>query len=570
LQQRQAEPVTGADALRGTSGPHEVRVLHGQRVAMRDGVACSADVYLPRGLAGPLPTIYQWTPYESTRDRFVGWGIWFASRGYAAVVQDVRGRYESGGEFVAYHRDGEDAYDSLDWAAGEPWCDGNIGTWGRSYGAIVQWQLAPLGHPALRCLAPHVIMDDYFADCHYVGGAFQLALSLGAALIWSTTIGLVTGENAADTVLHPRVFRHLPLVDLDREAIGREIPFWREWLEHATDDDYWRVLRHRAEDLTVPLFQQCGWYDAYAGATMRTFNRVNTTQRVLLGPWSHEEEVERSLGGVDFGPAAARFIRDDELRWYDHWLRGIDTGLLAEPPIALFTMGRNEWRRDREWPPPGTRFEPWHLRVGGGLSPDPPRAGEEPDRYAYDPADPVPTLGGNNSLLTMTRFAADRVVPGPLDQRPLEARDDVLVYSSEPLGRDLEVTGPVEAVLHAATDARDTDFVVRLCDVQPDGRSLVLSEGIVRARYRNGLGRQELVEPGEPQAYRIRMYPTSNLFRRGHRIRLDVTSSSFPRFSRNLNTGEDVATGTRMQVARQTILHSAEHPSHVLLPVVET
>jgi putative CocE/NonD family hydrolase len=231
-------------------------------------------------------------------------------------------------------------------------------------------------------------------------------------------------------------------------------------------------------------------------------------------------------------------------------------------------MGRNEWRREREWPPPGTELEPWFLRAGGALAPEPPRPGEQPDRYDYDPADPAPSLGGNNSLLTMTRFATDRIVPGPLDQRPVEARDDVLVYTSAPLERDLEVIGPVETVLYAASDGRDTDFVVRLCDVQPDGRSLVLSEGIVRARYRNGLDAQELLEPGEPQEYRIRCYPTANLFRRGHRIRLAVTSSHFPRFSRNLNTGEDVATGTRMRVARQTILHSAEHPSQVVLPVV--
>jgi hypothetical protein len=334
------------------------------------------------------------------------------------------------------------------------------------------------------------------------------------------------------------------------------------------DDEYWRAIRHRPEDVTVPLFQQCGWYDAYPGATMRTWERATVPQRVLMGPWSHEEEVERTLGGVDFGANAAVVIREEELRWYDHWLRGVDTGLLEEPPIVLFTMGRNEWRRDREWPAPGTEFRPWYLRAGSELAPEPPRAGEQADTYAYDPEDPVPTLGGNNSLLTMLRHAADRVVPGPLDQRSLEARDDVLVYSSAPLVEDVEVTGPIEAVLYAASDARDTDFFVRLCDVQPDGRSLVISEGVIRARYRFGLDRQELLEPGEPQEYRIRMYPTSNLFRRGHRIRLDVTSSSFPRFSRNLNTGDDVATGTRMRVARQTILHSPEYPSHVLLPVV--
>jgi len=560
----------------GSEIRYDVRLLHDCRVPMRDGVTLSADVYLPRA-RGPFPTIYQWTPYESTRDRFVAWGVWFAKRGYAAVVQDVRGRYESDGEFTAYHRDGADAVDSLEWASGREWCNGRIGTWGRSYGAIVQWQLAGAGgHPALACMAPHVIMDDYFADCHYVGGAFQLALSLGAALIWTSALSPVTLDSSADLFLNPRVLRHLPLVDLDLEAIGRRIPFWRDWLVHSTNDDYWQQVRHRPEEVTVPVFQQCGWYDAYAGATMRTFGRLSVPQRVLMGPWSHEEEVAPTVGDLDFGPAAARVVRDDELRWYDHWLKDVNTGLLAEPPISIFVMGENRWRGEQEWPLARTEFTRWYLHSGGRantlagdgtLDTEPP--GSEPaDRYDYDPENPVPTIGGNNSLLTMTRYAVEPVIPGPIDQRPLERRDDVLCYTSSELAGDLEVTGPIEAVLYAASTAKDTDFVVRFADVHPNGGAFVIAEGIVRARYRSGDERQELLEPGEVQEYRIRLYPTSNVFKRGHRLRVDVTSSSFPRFSRNLNTGEDVATGTRIEIAAQTVLHTAEYPSHVLLPII--
>jgi putative CocE/NonD family hydrolase len=428
-------------------------------------------------------------------------------------------------------------------------------------------------------MAPHVIMDDYFADCHYVGGAYQLGLSLGAALIWSTSVGAVTGESAGQLMLNDRVLRHLPLIDLDVQAIGREISCWREWLSRPVQDEYWESVRHRPEAMTVPVFQQCGWYDAYAGATMRTFQELagRVPQRVLMGPWSHEEEFTRIVGGHDFGPDASRVIRDDDLRWYDQWLKELDTGILDEPPISLFVMGANRWRHESEWPLPGTELTPFHLRSGGrantlagdgALSREPPGASEPEDTYDYDPSNPVPTLGGNNSILTMMQNAVEPVGPGPADQRPLERRDDVLCYTSEPLASDLEVTGPVEAVLYAASSARDTDFVVRLSDVQPDGRALFLCEGILRARYRHGLNRTELLEPGEVAEYRIRMYPTSNLFRRGHRLRVDVTSSSFPRFSRNLNTGEDVATGTRMQVAHQTVLHTSEYPSHVLLPVV--
>jgi putative CocE/NonD family hydrolase len=296
-----------------------------------------------------------------------------------------------------------------------------------------------------------------------------------------------------------------------------------------------------------------------------------------MGPWSHEEEFTRVVGGHDFGPEASRVIRDDDLRWYDQWLKELDTGVLDEPPISLFVMGANRWRHESEWPLPGTELTPLYLRSGGRantlagdglLSREPASAAEAADTYDYDPANPVPTIGGNNSILTMMQNAVTPFGPGPADQRPLERRDDVLCYTSGPLEADLEVTGPVEAVLYAASSARDTDFVVRLSDVQPDGRALFLCEGILRARYRNGLDRTELLEPGEVAEYRIRMYPTSNLFRRGHRIRVDVTSSSFPRFSRNLNTGEDVGTGTRMEIARQTVLHTSEYPSHVLLPIV--
>lgn len=556
----------------------DVRLLHDCRVRLRDGVTLSADVYLPLA-SGPFPTVVQWTPYESTRDRFVAWGVFYAERGYAAVVIDVRGRYESEGGFVAYTRDGEDAFDSLEWVTSREWCNGRVGTWGRSYGAIVQWQLARHAHPAVACLAPHVIMDDYFADCHYVGGAFQLALSLGAALIWSTSIGAVTGPSAGALMLNDRVLRHLPLLDLDVQAIGREIACWREWHEHPVDDAFWGSLRHRPEDVTVPVFQQCGWYDAYAGSTMRTFQELDgrVPQKVLLGPWSHEEEFTGVVGGHDFGPAASRVIRDDDLRWFDQWLRDVDTGILDEPPVSLFVMGANRWRHESEWPLPGTELVPWYLTSGGRanslagdgvLTVDPPAASEPADTYDYDPANPVPTVGGNNSILTMMQHAVAPVGPGPADQRPLERRDDVLCYTSAPLEDDLEVTGPVETVLYAASSARDTDFVVRLSDVQPDGRALFLCEGILRARHRNGLGCVDFLEPGEVAEYRIRMYPTSNLFGRGHRIRLDVTSSSFPRFSRNLNTDESVATGTRMEIARQSVLHTADYPSHVLLPVV--
>ena len=537
---------------------------------MRDGISLSADVYLPLS-GGPHPTIYQWTPYESTRERFVGWGVWFAQRGYAAVVSDVRGRYESEGEFEAWSRDGVDAHDSLTWAAGERWCNGRIGTWGRSYGALVQWQLMHVGHPNLECIAPQVIHDDYFWDGYWTGGAFQLALTLGAAAIWTSAISLITGPAAGDVILNDRVWRHLPLIELDEVTVGRRVGFWREWWEHQENDAYWHRFRHRPEAVTVPIFQQGGWFDPYSGSHLRTFAAIGdrVPNRTLIGPWSHEEEVETFRGDVDLS-AGGTVIRDHELAFYDRYLRDDGNDWEERPPLELFVLGRNVWRGESEWPLPGTELTPFFLHSEGRLDREVPRPGEPADRYSYDPEDPVPTIGGVNSVLTMTQGAAKPILPGPWDQRRLEARPDVLSYTSEELERDLEVIGPVELVLFAASSARDTDFIVRVCDVYPDGRSIFLTEGILRARYRNSNDGDstELLEPGEVAEYRMRCYPLANVFERGHRIRLDVTSSSFPRFSRNLNTGENVGTSTRIEVARQTVLHTDVYPSHVLLPVV--
>jgi putative CocE/NonD family hydrolase len=550
----------------------EVRVLHDRRVPLRDGISLSADVYLPLGAQG-LPTIVQWTPYESTRERFIAWGAWFAQRGYAAVVVDVRGRYESEGQFTAWLHDGPDAHDTLTWAAGEQWSNGRIGTWGRSYGGLVQWQLAHLGHPNLCCLAPQVIHDDYFWDGYFTGGAFQLALTLGAAALWTSALSLVTGPSARDLLLNDRVFSHLPLVELDEVVIGRRVDYWRLWWEHQLNDGYWQQFRHRPEKVDVPIFQQGAWFDPYSGSHLRSFGAIGgrVPNRVLIGPWSHEEEVEAFAGDIDLTPALT-VIREHELAFYDRFLKEEDNGWDERAPAELYVLGADAWRGEQEWPLARAEPTAFHLRQGGALTRDTPRADEPADRYDYDPADPVPTIGGVNSVLTMTQGAETPVRPGPLDQRPLERRDDVLVYTSDLLDADLEVVGPVEMVLYAASSARDTDFLVRLCDVYPDGRSIVLTEGIVRARYRNSVEGEstELLEPEEVAAYRIRCYPVANVFRRGHRVRVDVTSSSFPRFSRNLNTGEDVGTGTRMQVARQRVLHTASYPSHVLLPVLPT
>ena len=564
--------------------PRDVRLLHGLRGRMRDGVRLSADVYLP-ATGGPFPTIVTRTPYESLRDVFTENGVWWARRGYAFVVQDCRGRFGSEGVFHAYVPEIEDGYDTLDWVAGQPWCDGKIGMWGRSYGGLTQWLSAPLASPHLTCMAPHVICDDHFGDCHYLGGAFQLLLSLCAAVVWETNLALVVGRHAPRLFQNAKFWAHLPLIEMDERAIGRKIPYWREWLEHPVRDDYWRPLRvtDRYGRVTAPVFQQGGWYDAYAGSCLRIHegmtrgaatSRARKQTRTLIGPWSHEVPEAWTVGDLEFGPDAFVDVREEERRWFDWQLRGVDDGIGDEPPLRWFTTGANRWRAGEEWPPSGVEVANWYLHSGGRanrdddawLDPEPP-GDEPPDRFDYDPRDPAPSLGGNLSSRLLTTHAETPMRGGPVEQTPIERRTDVLVYTSPPLERDLEVTGPIELVLYAESDGRDTDFVARVTDVDPEGGSFVLTEGILRARYRGGPDRMDLLEPNSAAQFRIGLYPMSHVFRAGHRIRLQITSSCFPRFSRNLNTGEDVATGTRMRTARNTVLHSAGYPSHLRLPL---
>lgn len=571
--------------MRGSQPEHEVRCLYDETVPARDGTRLSVDVYLPQA-RGPFPTILLRNPYESSLDVHIEWAVWWARRGYAVVVADCRGKFQSEGVFYAYRDDGPDGHDTIEWIASQAWSNGKIGMSGRSYGGLTQWQAAPHRPPHLTALAPQVIMGDYFGEYHRIGGAVQWALTIMAAITFSTNVSFVQ-KGCTHLFGNQRFYRHLPLIDADVAAIGREIPFFRDWMEHDLDDEYWRQFNtgDRLGEIDVPIIQQAGWYDPYTEAMFRLHNgmrqrghsaHARENQRIYVIPWTHHIPDSSRLGDLDFGPEALVDLNAEDLRWYDHWLKGIDTGIMDEPPIKIFVMGRNQWRHENEWPLERTEFTPWFLHSGGrantlegdgSLDPEAPGS-EPPDRYAYDPNDPVPTLGGNNSTWTLMKFAADQVVPGPVDQRPVERRDDVLVYTSSPLERDLEVTGPLQMTLYAASSAVDTDFTAKLVDVWPDGRAIHIAEGILRARYRNGLDRVELLEPDEVHRFEIELASTSNVFLTGHRLRVEVSSSNFPRFDRNLNTGGSIARGTEMLVAHQTVLHTAEYPSHITLPII--
>lgn len=564
---------------------YDVRYLYDLKVPMRDGTRLSADVYMPRE-GGSFPTMLLRTPYETTLEMHIEWAVWWSKRGYAVCIVDDRGRFESEGVFYAYHDDGRDGHDTIEWVGNQPWCNGKIGMSGRSYGGIVQWQAAPFRSKYLTAIAPQVIMGDYFRDCHRIGGAVQWALTIFAAVTFSTAVAF-TQRGIKHILGNQRFFRHLPLATADVEAIGREIPFYRDWCAHTTRDEYWQQINTELvlNQVDVPVVQQGAWYDPYTASEFRMFNgmrergfseHTRKKQKIYVIPWTHHLPEGSKLGDLDFGPGAYVDLNTEDLRWFDYWLKGMDTGIMEEPPIKIFVMGENVWRFEHEYPLARTKFTPFYFHSkghantfygDGTLSEDAP--GSEPgDRFSYDPANPVGTLGGNNSTWTFMKFSQDPVFPGPIDQRPLERRDDVLVYTSRVLEQPLEVTGPLEVVLYAATSAKDTDFTAKLVDVYPDGRAIHLAEGILRARHRKSLDSVEFVQANEVEEYRIELAPTSNLFLTGHRLRVEISSSNFPRFDRNLNTGGDIFYDTEMVVANQTVQHNTAYPSHIVLPVI--
>ena len=565
----------------------EILVEKNVMVAMRDGVALATDVYRPAAGA-PLPAIVQRTPYDKEAVVLRNYALEVmraVQAGYACVVQDTRGRYLSQGEFHPFFDDGADGADTIAWVAAQPWCDGVVGMAGGSYFGATQWRAAG---EALRAIAPFVTAADYHEGWAYQGGAFELGFSLSWTL-GNLAMGEAIRRHAAgraaagelDALIAAvddtdALFARLPLVDMP--AVAELAPYYAEWLAHPDYDEYWRAIapRERWERATVPSLNIGGWYDLFLGGTLDNYvgmKRHGATPqarrpRLVIGPWAHGDNVgwfsERGYGVR--GAYAAVDPTAMHVRWFDHHLKGIENGIDSDPPVRLFVMGIDTWRDEQDWPLPDTAFTPFYLHAGGELSRG--EAGDEPpDAYRYDPRDPVPTCGGPTFLPGLP-VAANA---GPRDQRAIDGRADVLTFATAPLADDLEVTGPIELVLFAASSARDTDFTGKLVDVHPDGRAEHLTDGILRARYRNSLRRAELLEPGEVYELRIDLWATANVFRAGHRIRLDVSSSNFPRFDRNTNSGATIATDDEaaLVVAENRIFHDAGRPSHVILPVID-
>jgi uncharacterized protein len=535
---------------------------------MRDGVILRADVYRPDA-EEPAPAVLSRTPYDRSVSMTPSAAVdpeLLSAAGIALVCQDVRGRHGSDGEFYPLTGEAADGVDTIAWVAAQPWCNGRVGMAGRSYGAAAQWLAAAEAPPALRAISPVVCPNHPYHGWIYQGGAFEL----GFSLFW---VQLLSGVKTK----MPREFAHLPLTEaplLEKAGAG----FYRDWLAHPTDDEYWQQIaidfRHRR--VGVPSLNVGGWYDIFLGGTLQNFRQTREEAvseaaragaRLLVGPWGHGT----AFGAYPdhqwrvFGEEAHLDVTARLVEFFARHLGG-DERLAERAPVEIFVMGANRWREEQDWPPPGAREERWFLRAGETLDRHAPGE-EEPDAYDFDPRDPAPTRGG--PTLLPGRFMS--INAGPEDQRELEARDDVLVYSSPPLQRALEVTGPVRARLYVSSSARDADFVVKLCDVGEDGFSRILCEGVLRARYRDGFTDPQPLEPGGVYALDVDLVATSNCFRPGHRIRVSVTSSSFPRFDRNAGTAHAPGADDEAQLlaARQIVFHDAHRASHVVLPLVE-
>jgi putative CocE/NonD family hydrolase len=550
-------------------------------VPMRDGVVLRADVYRPAD-PGRYPVLIMRTPYG--KDGVIADGseptvLRGARSGYVVIVQDVRGRFHSDGAFNPYRYEGKDGYDTIEWAAAQPWSNGKVGTFGLSYPGAVQWLAAMEAPPHLVSMSPAM---TFASGRHffYFGGAFNHD--------WMRWIlnyiapeerrrrGLKDGpldEKAAEALWAQRKWdleRFLPTGALPE--LKTLAPWYADWLEHPDDGPAWAFadVTSAYPRMNVPALSFSAWHDSNYGPIGATTNfngmrahaatsEARAGQRLIMGPWDHGDPgiAETKVGELDFGENAPIDYYGLILRWHDRWLKGIRNGVDESPPIRLFVMGENVWRDENEWPLARAKPTPFYLRGARRLTSEPPGANEPADRYSYDPKDPV----------VIENFE----VMGPRDRSGLETRRDLLVYSTPPLEQDVEVTGPVTVNLWISSSAVDTDFMVMLLDVFPDGKAynvMPLEAGVLRARYRESQAAPKPLTPSAPVELLIGDMATSNLFRRGHRIRLHVTSSRFPVFDRNLNTGEPPATATRRVVARQTILHDAAHPSRMLLPIV--
>ena len=553
------------------SPAYQVRVDKNIMIPMRDGVKLAADIYRPKK-EGRYPVILTRTPYgkESKSHRYSFAGALFASQGYIYIVQDCRGKFDSEGEYYPYVNEASDGYDTIEWAGTRAWSTGRVGMYGFSYWGSTQWLPAPLGNPHLKAIVPIMTAQNIYHRWIY-----KSIFRINDVLVWHY-------ENATKRSRSPKeidwdtAVRHLPLINAD-DNIGTDIPMYNDWIRHPLPGPYWEKVNvdSRVAEIKAPALIIEGWYDYYLDLAVGDFNRMITkggsrearNSMLLIGPWTHTSKSK--FEAADFGPEAS-FMKQIKtiLQWFEYWLREKKNSIYDKGPVRVFVMGANTWKNLEAWPPRNSRPVRYYLHSRGraaGVSGDgllnrvlPGK--ERHDEYIYDPVNPVPSVGG-----TSIYGSAEA---GPADQNIVESREDVLVYTTDPLSEDMTVMGTVKLVFYASSSARDTDFVARICDVGLDGKSLNIKDAVIRARYRESLSRASYLDAGRVYRFEISIGTVCNMFKKGHRLRLHLTSSSFPEYGRNLNTGATVGLTSKTVKARQRIYHDRAHPSFMTLPCV--
>ncbi len=610
------DPSSDDGLYQGSAASHGVVVQRDVMVEMRDGARLATDLYLPATngapAPGPFPVILERTPYDKLAARQTSKGKFFARRGYVVAIQDVRGRFNSEGDWLPFFDEAEDGYDTVEWLGTQSWSDGKVGTMGDSYAGSDQAALATLNPPHLSTMIVAVGASDYFSSSMRHNGTLEQRF-----LIYAYRMATTSPEAKADPALRaallnifengmPEVVESFPI--LKDTTILRRVPTVEQWVVDLQTvgerTDYWKQrgyapVEYYDEHADVPTLYLGGWYDSYARNTTESYmklSRLKTSpQRLLMGPWTHGQYEITHSGDIDFGLTAHIDYNDLKLAWFDHHLKGMRTEVVDWSPVRYFTMGGGDgrindehrlnhggfWTGADDWPVPSTRFVPYYIHGDGTLSRKQPGDDEQScTSYVFDPSDPVPTIGGGIS-------AANPIMePGAYDQRgdptrfygtedhqPLNARHDVLTFQTPPLEADVEVTGPITVRLWASSSAVDTDFTAKLIDVYPpaseypEGLAINITDSIIRARYRNGYDEPEFMDPGEICEFEFELYPTSNTFVAGHRIRVDISSSNWPRFDVNHNTGAPLGTDRTYEAALQTIHHSPGRASHIALPV---
>ena len=541
-------------------------------MGLSDGVRLSTDLYLPAD-GEPAPVVLMRTPYGKTGGGKQG--RYFAAQGYAFVVQDCRGSGESEGEFYPYSAEGKDGNEAQTWAGTQEWSNGAVGTLGASYLGGTQWLTTPYKNSYVKTMVPVATFSNFYNNL-YLGGAYRV--NLAGRWCAGRTAPVDLDRSTLDFT---KAFLHLPLVEMD-EVFGWKIPMLRDWTGNdRASDRYWEAYSVEADfsEIELPMLHMVGLYDFFVADTVKSYvqmsRRAKTDaarrgQRLVLGPWDHGTIGKRKVAEVDFGPNAVLDRNALYKRWFDRYLKSIDNGIDREPPIRYFVMGINEWRHAFRWPPQATRWVDYFLTSEGRantvsgdgvLSATAPEQGHS-DTFVSDPARPVPAKGGRDVEPTYTGAW------GPFDQSRIEQHPQVLVYTSPPLGEDLEVAGPVSAMLHVESDTVDADVVVKLVDVFPDGFAQNVATGVLRGRFRNSLSVPEQLEPGKIYEWKIDMTHTSNRFLKGHRLRVDIAGSCFPLYDRNPNTGEGVRSKTA-RTATQRLHHAPAFRSRISLPVTQ-